>query len=82
MVHQHFSLVPALTVAENLALSSADTPFFLKPKQWNQRLTDAAESFDLDIRPDVNVSQLAMGERQRVEVFRLLLEGASVLDTG
>ena len=79
MVHQHFSLVPALTVGENLALGSPDTPLFLKPKQWNQHLMDSAEYLDFDIRPDANVSQLSMGERQRVEIFRLLLEGASVL---
>ena len=45
MVHQHFSLVPALTVGENLALGSPDTPLFLKPKQWNQHLMDSAEYF-------------------------------------
>ena len=79
MVHQHFSLVPALTVGENLALGSPDVPWFLKPKQWSQHLMASAESLDFDIRPDVNVSQLSMGERQRVEIFRLLLEGARVL---
>ena len=79
MVHQHFSLVPALTVGENLALGSPDTPFFLKPKQWNQQLMDSAEAFGFDIRPNVPVSQLSMGERQRVEIFRLLLEGAQIL---
>lgn len=79
MVHQHFSLVPALTVGENLALGSPDTPFFFKPKQWNQQLMDSAEVFGFDIRPSVPVSQLSMGERQRVEIFRLLLEGAQIL---
>ena len=79
MVHQHFSLVPALTVGDNLALGSSDTPWFLKPKQWNQHLMESAEGLGFDIRPDVNVSQLSMGERQRVEIFRLLLEGARIL---
>lgn len=79
MVHQHFSLVPALTVGENLALGSSNTPWVLKSKQWNQHLMDSAEHLGFDIRPDVNVSQLSMGERQRVEIFRLLLEGAKVL---
>ena len=79
MVHQHFSLVPALTVGENLALGSPDTPWFLKPKRWNQHLMDSAERLGFDIRPEVNVSQLSMGERQRVEIFRLLLEGARIL---
>ena len=40
---------------------------------------DSAERLGFDIRPDVNVSQLSMGERQRVEIFRLLLEGARIL---
>jgi ABC-type uncharacterized transport system ATPase subunit len=79
MVHQHFSLVPALTVAENLALSAAGTPFFLTPKRWGDHLTESAQRLGMKIRPNERVSQLSMGERQRVEIFRLILEGARIL---
>lgn len=79
MVHQHFSLVPALTVAENLALSTTNTPFLLKPKRWIKHLTEAAQRLGLEIRPEAYVRQLSIGERQRVEIFRLILEGAKIL---
>jgi general nucleoside transport system ATP-binding protein len=79
MVHQHFSLVPALTVADNLALSAIHTPFLLKPRTWIKYLAEASENLGLAIRPDAYVHQLSIGERQRVEVFRLILEGAKIL---
>src|ERR1044072_114608 len=79
MGHQHFSLVPALTVAENLALSAVKTPFFMRPKQWSTYLSESAQRLGMLIRPNERVSQLSMGERQRVEIFRLILEGARIL---
>ena len=79
MVHQRFSLVPALTVAENLALSHLNGYFFLNPRAWRKHITFFAEEHGLDIRPDVPVSRLSIGEQQRVEIFRLILEGARIL---
>lgn len=79
MVHQHFSLVPALTVAENLALSRTDGPFLLQPRAWTAHLAKAAKDLGLAIRPDSYVHQLSIGERQRVEIFRLILDGAKIL---
>jgi general nucleoside transport system ATP-binding protein len=79
MVHQHFSLVPALTVGENLALSADRTSFFFRPGQWTRYVRERAESLGFNIRPDAQVWQLSMGERQRVEIFRLVLEGARIL---
>jgi len=79
MVYQHFSLVPALTVAENLALSARDMPFLLKPKNWTKHLTESAQRLGLEIRPEAYVWQLSVGARQRVELFRLILEGAKFL---
>ncbi len=79
MVHQHFSLVPAFTVAENLALSDTSGGLILHPDRWRQHLRREAERLGLDVRLDAFVWELSMGEKQRVEVFRLLLEGAHVL---
>ena len=79
MVHQHFSLVPSLTVAENLALSQANGGFLLNMEKWSRYLSQKADECGLDIRPDVTVGQLSLGERQRVEIFRLIVEGAKVL---
>ena len=79
MVHQHFSLVSSLTVAENLALSQVKAGFWFNPTKWSRYLLKKADEYGMDIRPDVTVDQLSLGERQRVDIFRLILEGAEVL---
>lgn len=79
MVHQHFSLVPALTVSENLALSRPEGVSFFRTGKWIRHLRERAERYGLEIRPEARVSELSMGERQRVEILRLLLEDAKVL---
>lgn len=79
MVHQHFSLVPALTVAENLALSRPEGASCTRPSTWTRHLREQAKRYGIEIRPDARVSGLSMGERQRVEILRLLLEDARVL---
>ncbi|MEA2569223.1 MAG: ral nucleoside transport system ATP-binding protein [Acidobacteriota bacterium] len=78
MVHQHLSLIPALTVAENLALGSQDYSG-RNPTAWVRIVRERANALGFDIRAEAPVWQLSMGERQRVEVFRLLFHGARIL---
>ncbi|MGD9662867.1 MAG: ABC transporter ATP-binding protein [Porticoccaceae bacterium] len=79
MVHQHFSLIPSLTVAENLALSQTNGTFWLNPVKWSRYLARKSNEYGMDIRPDAVIEQLSLGERQRIDIFRLILEGARVL---
>ena len=79
MVHQQFSLVPALTVAENLALGAPEVGFVFSPAAWSRWLEERASALGFDLRLDAPVWTLSMGERQRVEIFRLLLRHARVL---
>ena len=79
MVHQHFSLVSALTVGENLALSHTRRGFGHWPRSWNRHIKAKATQLGFDIRPDAYVRDISLGEQQRVEIFRLIVEGASVL---
>jgi simple sugar transport system ATP-binding protein len=72
MVYQHFTLVPALTAAENLVVSRADAPGVI---EWRKE-TNALESF-LDRMPfrvplDKPVSAMAAGEKQKLEILKLL----------
>ena len=78
MVYQHFMLIEAMTVAENIFLGQ-DSGFFLHPREMNARVSALADTFGLRIDPDVTISQLSMGERQRVEILKLLFRESRVL---
>ncbi len=78
MVTQHFTLVPTLTVAENLVLGYP-TGFNLQPRQIEKQVADAAGRFGIEVRPSALVRHLSVGERQRVEILKSLFRNARVL---
>jgi simple sugar transport system ATP-binding protein len=80
MIHQHFMLVPTLTVAENVALGlrSRRHPF-TDLKRIATRINELAEQYGLQIDAQAYVWQLAVGERQRVEIIKALYRDASIL---
>ncbi len=79
MVHQHFKLIRAFTVAENIHLGWPDTPFRTSAALLEGRTRAVSERFGLPVRPDVRVEDLSAGEQQRVEILRVLARGARVL---
>jgi simple sugar transport system ATP-binding protein len=79
MVHQHFKLIRAMTVAENIHLGWAGTPLRVSAKELEARTHVLAGQFGLDVRPDAIVGDLSAGEQQRVEILRTLARGARVL---
>jgi len=80
MVHQHFMLVPTLTGLENLALGEEVSRFgFLDLAPLEKRVRERAEQLSMPVRLDVPVSELGVGERQRLEIVRVLSRGAKVL---
>ncbi|MBM4424006.1 MAG: ABC transporter ATP-binding protein [Chloroflexi bacterium] len=78
MVTQHFTLVPTLTVTENVSLGQAGGLAF-DPKAARQKVADSAARFGIEINPDALVRHLSVGERQRVEIFKALYRNARVL---
>ncbi len=80
MVHQHFMLVPTLTVAENVALGmkSSREPL-LDLDVVSERIVKLAQTYGLSVDPSMPVWQLAVGERQRVEIIKALYRGAALL---
>lgn len=79
MVHQHFKLVKALTVAENIHLGWDETPRLATPAVLEARTRALAARFNLDVRPQARVGSLSAGEQQRVEILRVLARDARVL---
>lgn len=79
MVTQHFTLVPPLTVAENIVLGSVNTFQVINPKEIQRQVAEAAERFGIPVKPGAMIRQLSVGERQRVEILKALYRNARVL---
>ena len=80
MVHQHFMLVPVMTVAENLVLGAEPRRgALLDYKAASARVRELSERFGLAVDPEARVEDLGVGAQQRVEILRALFRGAQVL---
>jgi general nucleoside transport system ATP-binding protein len=79
MVHQHFMLVPTLTVAENLILGQPIPRFWLNYEMLETGVGEIARQFGLAVEPTAKIWQLSVGEQQRVELLKMLYQGAQIL---
>jgi simple sugar transport system ATP-binding protein len=80
MVHQHFTLAPALTVSQNitLGLKSPGHPFPSR-KRINRMVADISSRYGLDVDPSAYIMDLSVGAQQRVEIIKLLYRNAKLL---
>jgi len=80
MVHQHFMLIPTMTVTENiiLGLKSPREPL-LELHQAEKHVAELSEMYKLKVNPNARIEQLSMGERQRVEILKALYRKVRVL---
>jgi simple sugar transport system ATP-binding protein len=81
MVHQHFKLADNATVLENVILGSEPSRFgfVIKYDEARKKLLEIAKTYQLDIDPDEQLANLGVGERQRVEIAKVLFRGAKIL---
>jgi simple sugar transport system ATP-binding protein len=78
MVYQHFTLIPTLTVMENLVLGFEDG-LFLNLKRAGQRLQKISATYGLSIDPEKKIQDLSVSERQRTEILKILFHESDVL---
>src|SRR5262245_63450087 len=81
MVHQHFMLIPVMTVAENIVLGTEPRKdvVVLDERGAEQRVRDLSKQFGLAVDPTALVSQITVGQQQRVEILKALFRGSDVL---
>ncbi|HET8616799.1 MAG TPA: ABC transporter ATP-binding protein [Actinomycetales bacterium] len=81
MVHQHFMLADNFTVLENVVLGSEPTKTGgrIDFDTARERIRSISDSYGLDVRPDALVADLGVGDRQRVEILKVLYRGARIL---
>jgi general nucleoside transport system ATP-binding protein len=79
MVFQNFTLIPALSVFENVALFQKNLPAIVPRAEILERMRRYAERFRLAVDPWMPARQLAIGDQQKVEILKQLLAGARVL---
>ncbi len=80
MVHQHFMLIPAHTVTENIILGfkSSKEPL-LDTTESIKKIQELSDRFSLKVDPNAYVWQLSVGQQQRVEILKILFRGANIL---
>ena len=81
MVHQHFMLIPVMSVAENivLAIEPRANAVLLDYDAARKRVRELSERYGLAVNPDARVDRITVGQQQRVEILKALYRGAEVL---
>jgi ABC-type uncharacterized transport system ATPase subunit len=80
MVHQHFMLIPVMSVAENIVLGvEPHRGPFLDLDDAEERVRDLSKQFGLAVRPEARIDSISVGMQQRVEILKALYRGAEIL---
>src|SRR5918999_2455967 len=80
MVHQHFMLIPVMTVAENIVLATEPTKGpLLDLKAAEERVAKLSREYGLAVRPEARVASISVGMQQRAEILKALYRGAEIL---
>lgn len=79
MVYQHFMLIRAMTVTENVMLSMQEKGLVLNFAKTKKRIQELSEKYKLNVDPDKLVGTLSVGEQQRIEIIKVLCADAQLL---
>jgi general nucleoside transport system ATP-binding protein len=79
MIHQHFMLVPPLTVAENVVLGDERGGPMLDARAIERRVRELEERFNIVVEPGARIEDIPLGLQQRVEILKVLYRGSELL---
>jgi simple sugar transport system ATP-binding protein len=81
MVHQHFMLIPVMTVAENIVLATEPrhAAVLLDYDAARRRVRELSDRYGLAVDPDARIDRITVGQQQRVEILKALYRGAEIL---
>lgn len=78
MIHQHFKLIDVLSARESIILGDRGR-FFLDRKKENKKITELCDRFGLTVNLDKKVHEMSVGEKQSIEIIKVLYKGADIL---
>ncbi len=79
MVHQHFMLIPQMTVTQNIFLGMKEAGFFLDLEKLNAQVRKINEQYGFNVQPEAYVRQIPVGIQQKVEILKALIRNAHIL---
>lgn len=78
MIHQHFKLIDVMSAKENIVIGQKGG-FFTKGKALTKEIKELSDKYGLDIDPDKKVYEMSVGEKQTLEIIKVLYRGAKIL---
>lgn len=78
MVHQHFKLIDVLSARDNIIIGQ-DIKFFLKGRQLSEKIKELSDQYGLDVNLSKKVYEMSVGEKQTLEIIKVLYRGARIL---
>jgi len=78
MIHQHFKLVDVLTAADNITLGGG-TGLLMSRKKIENKITELSDRYGLDVNPRKKVYEMSVGEKQTLEIMKVIYRGARIL---
>ena len=80
MIHQHFKLIDVMTAKENILLgNSNEKGLFINNKELTKKIKAISDQYGLDLKPDKKVYEMSVGEKQTLEIIKVLYRGAKIL---
>ena len=78
MIHQHFKLVDVMTAKENILIGQPSS-LFVHGKKLSKQIKELSDQYGLDLDPDKKVYDMSVGEKQTLEIMKVLYRGARIL---